>query len=92
MIEHSSSVVSDAIGGRLVAKVSIMLYDDVVTGLRSKGMETSEVLRVILAIASIDHKSLPVTAAIAVNALTHYDRHGGTGGSTTSTPITSRLL
>jgi len=77
MIEHSSSAVSDAIGGRLVTKVSDMLYDSIVTGLCSKGMEIDEVLRGILAIASIDHQSLPVTAAIAVNALILYDRHGG---------------
>lgn len=41
MIKHSSNVVSDAIGGGLVARVSSMLYDDVVKGLCSKGMKIS---------------------------------------------------
>lgn len=77
MVEHSGSVVKAIMSGRLEAHISSMLFDDVITGLRSKGMEIGDVIKVILAIASIHHTPLPVTSSIAVNALMLYDRHGG---------------
>jgi len=77
MIEHSARVVEAILGGGLEASVSSMLFDDIITGLRSKGMEISEVVKVILAIASIDPKPLTVTPAITVNALMLYESHGG---------------
>lgn len=77
MLDHSQRVVESVISGELVAYISSILFDDVITGLRSKGMEIGEVIKVILAIASIDHTPLPVTATIAVNALMLYQRHGG---------------
>ena len=77
MIEHSERVIDAITSERLEARISSMLFDDVTTGLRSKGMEISDVIKVILAIASIKHVSLPVTSAIAVNALMIYERHGG---------------
>lgn len=77
MIEHSERVVNSITSGSLKAHISSMLFDDVITGLRSKGMEISDVLKVVLAIASIDHTSLPVTSTIAINALMLYERHGG---------------
>ncbi|KPV62026.1 MAG: hypothetical protein AOA66_1532 [Candidatus Bathyarchaeota archaeon BA2] len=57
--------------------VSSMLYDDVISGLRSKGMELADVMQVLTAIASIPHTPLPVTPAIAISALTLYMQHGG---------------
>jgi len=77
MVEHSERVVEAMVDGELKAHVSSMLFDDVITALRSKGMEIGDVIKVILAIASINHLSLPVTSAIAVNALMVYERHGG---------------
>ena len=77
MIDHSERVVEAIVNGDLKAHVSSMLFDDVITALRSKGMEIGDVIKVILAIASINHLSLPVTSAIAVNALMVYERHGG---------------
>ena len=77
MIEHSESVVDSIIGGRMEALISSILFDDVITGLRSKGMEISEVIKVILAITSIDHTALPLNSTIAVNALMLYEKHGG---------------
>jgi predicted nucleic acid-binding protein len=77
MVEHSESVVEAIMNGRLEAYISSMLFDDVITGLRSKGMEIGEVIKVILAIASINHTPFPITSSIAVNALMLYDRHGG---------------
>jgi len=77
MIEHSERVIDAITSGILEARISSMLFDDVTTGLRSKGMEISDVIKVILAIASIKHVSLPVTSAIAVNALMIYESHKG---------------
>jgi len=77
MADSSERVIDAIMSGRLEAHISSMLFDDVITGLRSKGMEISEVIKVVLAIASINHHSLPVTSAIAVNALMLYERHGG---------------
>lgn len=77
MVDHSEKVVEAIVSGRLEAHISSMLFDDIITGLRSKGMVISDVIKVILAIASINPLSLPVTAAIAVNALMLYERHGG---------------
>ena len=77
MVEHSERVVEAIMSGALKARISSMLFDDVITGLRSKGMEIGDVTKVILAIASINHQSLPVTSAIAINALMLYERHGG---------------
>lgn len=78
MADNSERIVRAIISGRLKAYISSMLFDDVITGLRSKGMEIGDVIKVILAIASINHISLPVTSAIAINALTLYKKHGGT--------------
>ena len=63
--------------GMLEAHSSSILFDDVITGLRSKGMEISDVIKVILAIASINQISLLVTSAITVNALILYEKYGG---------------
>jgi predicted nucleic acid-binding protein len=77
MVENSDRVVKRITNGELKANISSMLFDDIITGLRSKGMAISEVMKVLLAIASIEHTSLPVTSTIAVNALMLYERHGG---------------
>lgn len=77
MVESSERVIDAIMSRRLKAHISSMLFDDIITGLRSKGMEISDVIKVILAIASINPLSLPVTSAIAVNALMLYERHGG---------------
>lgn len=76
MVEFSQTVIDAVRSGRLRGYVSSMLYDDIITGLRSKGMDIEDVKKVILAIASIDHISLPVTPAIALDALTLYETHG----------------
>jgi len=77
LADHAEKVIKSIIEGRLEAFVSSMLYDDVISGLRSKGMEIGEVVQVLTAMASIPHGSLPVTCAIAISALTLYIRHGG---------------
>lgn len=74
---HAEKVIKSAVNGTLEAFASSMLYDDVISGLRSKGMILTEILQVLTAIASIPHTALPVTPTIAISALTLYIKHGG---------------
>lgn len=77
MADQSQKVIDSIMGEEFKAYVSSMLFDDIISGLRSKGMELRDVIKVVLAIASINHISLPVTSTITVNALMVYERHGG---------------
>jgi len=74
---HAENIVKSIVGGTLKAFVSSILYDDVISGLRSKGMALTEITQVLTDIASIPHISLPVTPTIAISALRLYIRHGG---------------
>ena len=78
MVEHSERIMEAILSEKLEARISSMLFDDVITGLRSKGMEISDVIKVIMAISSVNHLSLPITSAVAINALMIYEKHGGT--------------
>jgi predicted nucleic acid-binding protein len=77
LADHSEKIVKSLLAGTLEAYVSSILYDDVISGLRSKSMELGAVIQVLTAIASIPHTSLPITPSIAISALTTYMRHGG---------------
>ncbi|MFP3951965.1 MAG: type II toxin-antitoxin system VapC family toxin [Candidatus Bathyarchaeia archaeon] len=77
LIDHSESVVNQILEGEIRAYVSSMLYEDVTTGLRSKGLPITEVAQVILSIASIEHTPLPLTPAVTYNALMLYKKYGG---------------
>lgn len=77
LADHAEKAVKYIVEGALEAFVSSMLYDDVISGLRSKGMDIQEAIQVLTAIASIPHTSLPVTPAIAISALTLIMKHGG---------------
>jgi len=54
-----------------------MLYDDVISGLRAKGMRLPKIIEVLATIASVPHTSLSVTPAVAISALMLYQQHGG---------------
>ena len=73
----AEKVVKNIVDGTLEAFVSSVLYDDLISSLRSKSMEISDVMQVLTAIASIPHTPLPVTPAIAISALTLYMQHSG---------------
>jgi len=75
--DHAERVIKSIVDSKLEAFVSSMLYDDVTSGLRSKGMDLGQVVQILTAIASILHTSLAVTPEIAISALTIYMRHGG---------------
>lgn len=77
LADHSEKVIIAIINDKVKPYVSSMLYDDVISSLRSKGMEMQMVIEMLTAMASIPHKSLPVTPAIAISALNLYLRHGG---------------
>jgi len=75
--EHSEKVVKLIADGILEAFVSSMLYDDVISALRSKAMDLRDIMQILVAISSIPHKPLPVTPQIAISALSLYMQHGG---------------
>lgn len=77
LADRAENVVKLIVDGVLEALTSFMLYDDVISGLRSKGMKLGDIIQVLTAIASIPHTPLPVTPAIAINALILYMQHGG---------------
>jgi predicted nucleic acid-binding protein len=74
---HAENVVKSIVGGSFKAFVSSILYDDVISGLRSKGVALTEIMQILIDIASIPHISFPVTPTIAISALKLYIRHGG---------------
>lgn len=77
LLPHSERVVNRILDGNLEARVSSIIYDDVVTALRSKEMPPPKVIEVIAAMVSIPHQVVPVDAATTVNALRIYMKHGG---------------
>jgi predicted nucleic acid-binding protein len=77
LADHAEKVVKLAANGTVEAFTSSMLYDDVISGLRSKAMELNDIMQVLIAIASIPHTPLPVTPQIAISAVTLYMRYGG---------------
>jgi len=77
LADQSEKVVKPLLDGVLKAYVSSMLYDDVISGLRSKTMELGAIIEVLTAIASIPHTPLPITPSVIISALTTYMRHGG---------------
>ena len=77
LADHAEKVVKLIANGTMEAFVSSMLYDDIISGLRSKAMDLNDIIQVLIAIASIPHTSLPLTPPIAISALTLYIRHGG---------------
>ncbi|MEA2090663.1 MAG: PIN domain-containing protein [Thermoproteota archaeon] len=77
LADRSEKVVTAIINNHVKPYISSMLYDDVISALRSKGMQIQKVVEVLTAIASIPHKPLPVTPAIAISALNLYLLNGG---------------
>lgn len=77
LADHAEKIIKPILDGALEAYVSSILYDDVISGLRSKTMGLSAIIEVLTAIASIPHSPLPITPSIAISALTIYMQHGG---------------
>ncbi|MEA1905112.1 MAG: PIN domain-containing protein [Candidatus Hadarchaeota archaeon] len=75
--DSAEKVVEGIVEERVRAVVSSMLYDDIISGLRSKGMSLEGVRKVLVSVAAIPHESLPVTPALSVSALQLYERYGG---------------
>lgn len=77
LLPHSERAVESILNGSLEVSVSSIIYDDVVTALRSKEMPIPQVIEVVAAMASIPHSVIAVDAATTVNALRIYTTHGG---------------
>lgn len=72
-----SKVVKMAESGEIELLVSSEVYDDVISALRSQGIELEEVTRFVSDMRAIPHDVVPVTVEIARNALRKYLEHGG---------------
>jgi len=77
LLPHSEKVVNQTLDGSLAASANSIVYDDIVTALRSKETPLPRVIEFITATASIPHTVIPVDAATTVNALRIYAKHGG---------------
>ena len=77
LANQAEKVIKPTLDGTLEAYASSILYDDIISGLRSKTMELDAIIEVLTAIASIPHTPLPITPSVAISALTIYMHHGG---------------
>jgi len=75
--QHAENVVAAIQKDEIEAYVSSILFDDIVTALRSKQVEYEEIKKVIIAIASIGGTPLTITPTIALTAVSMYEQHGG---------------
>lgn len=74
---HSEKVIEEVLNGRIGAKVSSIIYDDIVTALRSKSISLEEVIKFLAGMASIPYEPLPLNPSISVNAMNLYNKYGG---------------
>ena len=75
--EASETVVKAMTSGKVTGLVSSILYDELISALRSKGASLDLVEEVLAGVAAIPHKALPITAEVALIALRLYREHGG---------------
>jgi predicted nucleic acid-binding protein len=75
--EHAEHVVDGIQNNEIEPYISSIIFDDIITALRSKQVETAEIKKTLLGIASIGGTPLIVTPTIALTALSTYERHGG---------------
>lgn len=74
---HAANVVASIKRGEIAPYASSILFDDMITALRSKQVEKEEIRKALLAVASIGCTPLPVTPAIALTSLDLIEIHGG---------------
>lgn len=77
-LSSASEVVIRALtSGRAAGLVSSIIYDELITALRSKGASFDLVEEVLAGMAAIPHTPLPVTPEVALLALRLYRERGG---------------
>ena len=74
---YSERVIDEVLKGGIEARVSSIIYDDIITALRSKSIPLDDVIRFLAGMASIPHTPLPLDASISVNAMSLYAKYGG---------------
>lgn len=79
LVEHAEKIIKLIADEMIEAFISSMLYDDIISALRSKGMDINSVIQILVTIASIPHKPLPITPETSISALALYAKHGGSG-------------
>lgn len=73
----SERAVEEILSEKIQARVSGIIYDDVITALRSKMVPLEDVIKFLAGMASIPHVSLPLNPSISVNAMSLYAQFGG---------------
>lgn len=74
---HAANVVASIKRVEIEPYASSILFDDMVTALRSKKVDKESIRRALLAVASIGCTPLPLTPAIALTSLDLLEVHGG---------------
>ncbi len=77
LFEHSRRVMRLILSGTVKPRASSEVYDDIASALRSQGSTLEEVESFLRDVAAIPHRTIPVTAEIAAEALRMYREHGG---------------
>jgi predicted nucleic acid-binding protein len=77
LLEFSEKAVTQVLDGQISAYVSSIIYDDIITALRSKEMPLEKVIRVLAAMVSIPHTPIPLDPATNINAMRLYMKHMG---------------
>jgi len=75
--DASEVVVQSLVSGRAAGLVSSIIYDELISALRSKGASLELIEEVLVGVAAIPHTPLPVTPEVALLALRLYREHGG---------------
>lgn len=75
--EQARQVIRSASASVLELRTSSEVYDDAVTAMRSDNIDFEIIRDFISKMKSIPHKSLPMSAEIAEEALTFYRDYGG---------------
>lgn len=77
LVKHSEKVINLILDNKIIAYVSSILYDDLVTCLLSVGVDIDMIINTISRLSAIPHISLPLSPVIVITALRLYKKFGG---------------
>lgn len=74
---HAKQIIRKSNRGVLELRTSSEVYDDAISALRSDNVAISTIIEFVSKMKSIPHKSLPMSAEVAEEALLLYQNHAG---------------
>ncbi len=77
LADAAEVVVRSLSSGEATGLVSSIIYDELISSLRSKGASLDLIEEVLAGVAAIPHTPLPITSEVALLALRLYREHGG---------------